>query len=142
MNKRVPLIGLLLGACLVAPVTTQAFDYRSGSSHRAPLTQGSSFHTQKSIKFQRYQDEQGYHLRILSRGYAPESIQVEVSGPYLLVKNQEAHRVENRNERGYSFTSSSSSMNRRFRLPGNADVAGMSRSEEDGVITITLPYRY
>ncbi|MCG8020097.1 MAG: Hsp20 family protein [Candidatus Thiodiazotropha weberae] len=142
MNKRVPLIGLLLTAWLITLVDAQAFDYRSGSSHRAPLTQGSSFHTQKSVKFQRYQDEQGYHLRILSRGYAPESIQVEASGPYLVVKNQEAHRVENRNERGYSFSSSSSSMNRRFRLPGNADVSGMSRSEEDGVIVITVPYRY
>ncbi|MEW8625617.1 MAG: Hsp20/alpha crystallin family protein [Candidatus Thiodiazotropha sp.] len=142
MNKSVPLIGLLVSTWLLAPVETQAFDYRSGSSHRAPLAQGSSFHTQKSVKFQRYQDEQGYHLRILSRGYAPEAIQVQVSGPFLVVKNQEAHRVENRNERGYSFTSSSSSMNRRFRLPGNADVAGMTRSEEDGMIVITLPYRY
>ncbi|MCG8013636.1 MAG: Hsp20 family protein, partial [Candidatus Thiodiazotropha weberae] len=81
-------------------------------------------------------------VRTPGSGYAPESIQVEVSGPYLVVKNQEAHRVENRNERGYSFSSSSSSMNRRFRLPGNADVSGMSRSEEDGVIVITVPYRY
>jgi HSP20 family molecular chaperone IbpA len=142
MNKTVPLIGLLLAAWLIAPVESQAFDYRSGATHRAPSSQGSSFHTQKSLKFRRYQDQQGYHLEILSRGYQPEAIQVQISGPYLVVKNQEAHRVENRNQRGYSFTSSSSSMNRRFRLPGNADLAGMTRSEEDGVIIISLPYRF
>jgi HSP20 family molecular chaperone IbpA len=142
MNKTVPLIGLLLCAGLIAPVDAQAFDYRSGSSHRPPAAQVSSFNIQQSVKFQRYQDERGYHLRILTRGYNPEAILVEASGPYLVVKNQQAHRVENRHERGYSFTSTSSSMNRRFRLPRNADVAGMTRSEEDGVIVITLPYRY
>jgi HSP20 family molecular chaperone IbpA len=132
----------MLAACLIAPVELQAFDYQSGATHRAPTSHGSSFHTQKALKFRRYQDQQGYHLEILSRGYQPESIQVEVSGPYLVVKNQEAHRVENRSQRGYSFTSSSSSMNRRFRLPGNADLAGMTRSEKDGVIIISLPYRF
>ncbi|MET0045829.1 MAG: Hsp20 family protein, partial [Candidatus Thiodiazotropha sp. 6PLUC3] len=73
--------------------------------------------------------------------YSADAIQVKIVGPYLVVENQEAHQIENRHQRGYSFSSTSSSMRRRFRLPADADVAAMARSEEDGVIVITLPYR-
>jgi HSP20 family molecular chaperone IbpA len=139
MNKIVPLFIFWLAL----PIQAQPFSYPGPGApyYRSPMGTGSSFHTQRAVRFQQDQDENGYHLRILIRGYTPEAIQVRVDGPYLVVENREAHRVENRHERGYSFSSSSSSMRRRFRLPRNADGAGMQRAEEDGVIVITLPYR-
>jgi HSP20 family molecular chaperone IbpA len=115
--------------------------YHPGMSSSRAAQAPSSFHVQRGVRFRQDQDDSGYHLRILLQGYSPDAIQVSVDGRSLLVENKEMHRVENRNERGHSFVSSSSSMRRRFRLPWNADVNGMQRSEKEGEIVITLPYR-
>jgi HSP20 family molecular chaperone IbpA len=114
--------------------------YYPGGSYNRGVEAPSSFHVQRRIRFRQDQDDAGYHLRIFLQGYSPEAIQVSVEGRFLLVDNKEAHRVENRNERAYSFVSSSSSLRRRFRLPWDADVSDMQRSENEGEITITLPY--
>jgi HSP20 family molecular chaperone IbpA len=135
-----------IGVFFMALTATQlyaqppGYDYPGGAYNRGVETP-SSFHVQRRIRFRQDQDDVGYHLRIFLQGYTPEAIQVSVEGRFLLVKNKEAHRVENRDERAYSFVSSSSSMRRRFRLPWDADVSGMQRSEKEGEITITLPYR-
>jgi HSP20 family molecular chaperone IbpA len=72
----------------------------------------------------------------------PEAIQVTVQGWSLVVQNRESHRVEQRSDRGsYNFSATSSSMRRRFPLPPDADASAMKRSQEDGVVVITLPYR-
>ncbi|MES9818281.1 MAG: Hsp20/alpha crystallin family protein [Candidatus Thiodiazotropha sp.] len=115
--------------------------YNPGGSYNRGMDAPSSFQVQRGVRFRQDRDDSGYHLRIFLLGYSPEAIQVSVDGRSLLVENIEAHRVENRSERGYSFVSSSSSMRRRFRLPWDADVSGMQRTENEGEITITLPYR-
>ncbi|MET0070292.1 MAG: Hsp20/alpha crystallin family protein [Candidatus Thiodiazotropha sp.] len=115
--------------------------YHQGMSHDRAGQGPSSFQVRRGVRFKQDQDESGYHLRILLQGYSPDSIQVSVDGRSLLVENQEAHRVENRSERSYSFSTSSSSMRRRFRLPWDADVSAMQRTEKEGEIVITLPYR-
>ncbi|MEW8508561.1 MAG: Hsp20/alpha crystallin family protein [Candidatus Thiodiazotropha sp.] len=116
--------------------------YHPGMSSYDRAGQGpTSFNVQRRVSFKQDQDDTGYHLRIRLQGYSPESIQVSVDGRSLLVENQEAHRVENRNERSYSFSSSSSSMRRRFRLPWDADVTALQRTEKEGEIVITLPYK-
>ena len=143
MRKILPLFGVAVVACFTLPVLhAQPPGYPAGGPyHRPPMERTHGFNVQRSVRFRKDQDEHGYHLRIHTRGYTPEAIQVKVEGPFLLVENQEAHRTENRHERGYSFSSSSSSMRRRFRLPRNADAAAMQRTEQDGVVVITLPYR-
>ncbi|MBT2971352.1 MAG: hypothetical protein B6D72_09390 [gamma proteobacterium symbiont of Ctena orbiculata] len=115
--------------------------YHPGMSYDRAGQGPSSFHVERRVRFKQDQDASGYHLRILLQGYSPESIQVSVDGRSLLVENQEAHRVENRSERSYSFSTSSSSMRRRFRLPWDADLTAMQRTEKEGEIVITLPYR-
>ncbi|MEW8428428.1 MAG: Hsp20/alpha crystallin family protein [gamma proteobacterium symbiont of Ctena orbiculata] len=115
--------------------------YHPGMSYDRAGQGPSSFRVQRGVRFQQDQDESGYHLRIRLQGYSPESIQVSVDGRSLLVENREAHRVENRSERSYSFSTSSSSMRRRFRLPWVADLTAMQRTENEGEIVITLPYR-
>ncbi|MES9991673.1 MAG: Hsp20/alpha crystallin family protein [Candidatus Thiodiazotropha sp.] len=115
--------------------------YHPGISHYRTGQGPTSFNVQRRVSFKQDQDDSGYHLRIRLQGYSPEVIQVSVDGRSLLVENKEAHRVENRSERGYSFSSSSSSMRRRFRLPWDADVSAMQRAEQEDEIVITLPYR-
>ncbi len=115
--------------------------YYPGGPYSRSMEGPSSFNVQRRIRFKQDQDSTGYHLRIALQGYSPEAIQVSVDGRSLLVQNKEAHRVENRSDRGYSFSSSSSSMRRRFRLPMDADVNAMQRTEKEGEIVITLPYR-
>jgi HSP20 family molecular chaperone IbpA len=115
--------------------------YNPGGAYSRSAQAPSSLHVQRRVRFRQDQDESGYHLRILLQGYTPEAIQVSVEGRSLVVESKELHRVDNRNERGYSFVSSSSSMRRRFRLPWDADVSGIQRSETEGEIVITLPYR-
>jgi HSP20 family molecular chaperone IbpA len=115
--------------------------YHPGMPYSRGVETPSSIQVQRGVRFRQDQDEAGYHLRILLQGYSPEAIQVGVEGRSLLVQNKEAHRVENRNERGHSFFSTSSSLRRRFRLPWDADVSGMQRTEKESEIVITLPYR-
>ncbi len=99
------------------------------------------FSVQKGMRFERYRDTDGYHLRIYTQGMDPESIQVSVQGRSLVVQNRESHQVEQRSDRGsYQFATSSSSMRRRFPIPPDADAGAMKRSVEEGLLVITLPY--
>jgi HSP20 family molecular chaperone IbpA len=138
--KSVPLISVLClmtlsGLVLAQPpsaVQGREFGYSPTPNH---------FSMQKGLRFERYRDESGYHLRIETRGIDPDAIQVNVQHRSLVVQSQESHRVEQRSDRGsYQFSSSSSNMRRRFPLPPNADVEAMERSVEDGTLVITLPY--
>lgn len=108
---------------------------------RGYATSPNSFSVQQGVRFERGRDQNGYTLRILTQGISPDAIQVNVRGHTLVVENQESHQVEQRSDRGsYHFSSTSSSMRRRFTLPPDADVQAMKRTVEEGVITITLPY--
>ncbi len=99
------------------------------------------FSVQRGVRFERYRDQHGYHIRIHTRGMDPEAIQVSIQGRFLVVQNRESHKVEQRNDRGsYQFAATSSNMRRRFPLPPNADASAMKRSLDDGVVMITLPY--
>ncbi|MEJ2693024.1 MAG: Hsp20/alpha crystallin family protein [Candidatus Thiodiazotropha sp.] len=102
---------------------------------------GNRFFVQRGVHFERYRDRDGYQLRIHTRGMDPEAIQVTVQGRSLVVQNRESHQLERRSGRGgYSFSTTSSSMRRRFPLPPDADAGAMKRSQEEGVVVITLPY--
>lgn len=115
--------------------------YYPGTPYSRGGERPSATQIQRRVRFRQDQDDAGYHLRILLQGYSPDAIQVSVAGRSLLVQNKEAHRVENRNEEGYSFFSTSSSLRRRFSVPWDADLGGMQRTEKENEIVITLPYR-
>ncbi len=107
----------------------------------APSSHSSGFSTQKGMRFLKSRDEEGYILRIEIRGISPEAIQTTLNGRTLSVQSSESQQVERRSDRGgYSFSSVSSNMRRRFHLPPDADIAGMQRSEEDGAVVIRFPY--
>jgi HSP20 family molecular chaperone IbpA len=107
---------------------------------QAPLS--SRFVMRKGMRFERFRDQNGYHLRIHTQGMDPDALQVSVQGRSLVGENRESHQVEHRGDRGsYQFASASSNMRRRFPLPPDADVQAMQRSVEEGSLVITLPYR-
>ena len=140
--KSIALIGLASLCAFGSPTVAQtpgpegyrqSFGHYSSSANRFSLQQG--------VRFERYRDQEGYRLRIHTRGMDPEAIQVSVQGRSLLVQNRQAHQVEQRNDRGgYQFSTTSSNMRRRFPIPPDADARAMKRSLEEGVVVITLPY--
>lgn len=129
------LLSCVCTVSLAQPPGTYGFD--RGAGYPSP----GSFNFQRGVRFERDRDRDGYHLRIHLQGISPDAIQVNVQGRSLVVENRESHQVEQRSDRGsYQFSSASSSMRRRFALPPNADVQALQRSDEEGVVVITLPY--
>jgi HSP20 family molecular chaperone IbpA len=126
----------LTGLALAQP---PGYNPRPGYNH-AP--EAHRFAVQKGVRFERFRDQDGYHLKIHTQGMDPEAIQVSVQGRSLVVENRESHQVQRHSDRGsYQFASASSSMRRRFRLPPDADAQAMQRSAAEDSLTITLPYR-
>ncbi len=133
-------IALLLAVSAQAQSPADYYAVAPGMG-RPPMDRGVGFSQRRGIHFQQSQDDKGYHLIIHTQAYTPDAIEVRVEGPYLVVQNQQSQRLENRSERGYSFTSHATSFKRRFRIPRDADVAAMGRKEGEGNLVITLPYR-
>jgi HSP20 family molecular chaperone IbpA len=141
MNIPVSIGGLVL--LISMSFTLQAQPYSGYPPHGAGVapSHGSSFSTQKGMRFLKSRDEKGYILRIEIRGMSPEAIQTTVNGRTLSVQNRESQQVERRSDRGgYSFSSVSSNMRRRIHLPPDADISGMQRNEEEGAVVIRFPY--
>lgn len=106
-----------------------------------PGPTGDRYSVQKGMRFERHRDQNGYQLRILTRGMDPEAVQVSIQGRSLVVQNRESHQVEQQSDSGsYRFATTSSNMRRRFPLPPDADAAAMKRSVDGDVVVITLPY--
>jgi HSP20 family molecular chaperone IbpA len=144
MRMLIRLTGAVFAVLLAVSVQAQSpADYygMAPGMGRPLMDRGMGFSQRQGIRFQQSQDNKGYHLIIYTQGYTPDAIEVRVEGPYLVVQNQQSQRLENRSERGYSFTSHSTSFKRRFRIPRDADVAAMSREESEDNLVITLPYR-
>lgn len=138
------LVALFSALCLLAvsvPALAQPPGAPTGQAYgHAP--QSSRFSVRQGMRFERYRDQSGYHLRVHTQGMDPEALQVSVQGRALVVENRESHQVEHRSEQGsYQFATTSSNMRRRFPIPPDADAEAMQRSVEEGTLVITLPYR-
>jgi HSP20 family molecular chaperone IbpA len=130
---------MLLSSVLTVSLAQPPGTYGPGMVAGSPSS--GSFNFQRGMRFERDRDQAGYHLRIHLQGISPDAIQVNVQGHSLVVENRESQQIERRSDRGrYQFSSTSSSMRRRFSLPPDADVGALQRSDEEGVIVITLPY--
>jgi HSP20 family molecular chaperone IbpA len=95
----------------------------------------------QAIRIERDRDEHGYLVNVhLDENTQPEAIQVSVRGRHLLIESKRSLQREERDEGHYSYSRSSSSFRRRFLIPSDADAANMQRSDQQGLISITLPY--
>ena len=133
-----------VSAMMLASVCTVTLAHSpgaNGSSMGYHSSVPGAFSIQRGVRFERDRDQRGYRLRIYLRGIAPEAIHVSVRGRALVVENRESHQVKQRNDQNsYRFSSTSSSMRRRFPLPPDADIRALQRTGEKGLIVITLPY--
>ena len=96
------------------------------------------------VRIEKGMDQDGYKLHIYpSKDIDPESIQVRIVGRSIIIESKQSFQQEERSDRGfYSYSRSSSNFRRRFSIPRNADIEHMKRSQNEGVVTITLPYFY
>jgi hypothetical protein len=141
--KVVVIVTSLLG--LVNQTTAQSPEAFSNPIFQPPMPPSSmQYRSYGRIWVEKGMDQDGYKLRIYtSKDIDPASIQVRTVGRSIIIESNQSFQQEERSDRGfYSYSHSSSDFRRRFSIPRNADIGNMNRTENDGVITITLPFLY
>lgn len=95
----------------------------------------------KGLHIEKTRDERGYVLKVHLSGIDPGAIEVQVVSGSLLLRSAQSGVTQQSGDYGRSFFSHSFSMNRRVRLPYDADASRMARSDSAGLIEIVLPVR-
>ncbi|MGD8590615.1 MAG: Hsp20 family protein [Chromatiales bacterium] len=134
---------LLLG--LVSPIYAQPPEAYGNPMFQPPLPPSSmQYRSYGRIWVEKGMDQDGYKLQIYtSNDIDPASIQVRIVGHTIIIESKQSYQQEERSDRGfYSYSRSSSNFRRRFSIPRDADIENMKRTENNGVITITLPFLY
>lgn len=100
------------------------------------------------LQISRYATEDAYIVDIQLNGMKPEDVQVSARGSWIRVSRNQS-RQETREDsfeqgRGYSrsYSFSSGSASRRFNVPRDADLEGLTREEKEGVLRILIPRRH
>lgn len=102
----------------------------------------SSLNVRKGVHLEKDMDEQGYVLRIHLSGMSPEAIESRVVRGALLLRSSQSSMSRNRSDYGERTFSHSFSINKRIRLPYNADISRMERNDSAGLIEIRFPRRH
>ncbi|TNF93211.1 MAG: Hsp20 family protein [Gammaproteobacteria bacterium] len=108
----------------------------------------SSFSRDYGLQYEKDQTEDSYILKIHLNNMSPSDIEIFPAGHGIRIRNAMSFRQENRNDRGgYSYVRSSSSFSKYIRLPRDADIDRMQKTDSEGLIVITIPkteryYRY
>jgi hypothetical protein len=134
---------LLLG--LVSPIYAQPPEAYGNPMFQPPLPPSSmQYRSYGRIWVEKGMDQDGYKLQVYtSNDIDPASIQVRIVGHTIIIESKQSYQQEERSDRGfYSYSRSSSNFRRRFSIPRDADIENMKRTENNGVITITLPFLY
>lgn len=106
---------------------------RAGFDHRSGYV---------SLSIRREMRDNAYILKIYPGTQSTESIQIIPRNRQLSISSRSASAsVHQPNRGGYSSTRQWSQVSRRIRLPRDADMNGLVRSNEQGVIIITIPRR-
>lgn len=122
-----------------APPAAGPESYQRGFGHRGSMGQSGG------LRIDRRATDDAYLLDIQISGIKPTEIEVRVQGPWVLVsRNSSAQSNEEEtmgDGRGYrrSFSYSSGSMSRRFKLPPDADGAALQRQDAEDAIHISIP---
>ena len=141
--KAVVIVTPLLG--LANQTTAQPPEAYSNPIFQPPLPPSSmQYRSYGRIWVEKGMDKDGYKLQIYtSNDIDPASIQVRIAGRAIIIESNQSFQQEERSDRGfYSYSHSSSNFRRRFSIPRDADIENMNRTENNGVITITLPFLY
>ena len=95
----------------------------------------------KGIRVEKDMDEGDYILRIHLSGMSPEAIEMKIMRSSLLLRTSQANMSRDRNEYGERSFSHSFSLNKRIRLPYDADGSKMERIDGPDLIEIRIPRR-
>lgn len=84
-------------------------------------------------------DDNAYHIAMELPGVEEDDIELSVQRGVVTVKGEKRTQRENKGETWYFSERQYGAFSRSFRLPGDADEAGVSADLKDGVLTITVP---
>jgi len=71
-------------------------------------------------------------------GVSAQDLELTVEGSTLLMKAERKHTHENKTDKYHSLERSYGKVQRRFKLPKNADLANASTRFKDGVLTVSV----
>ena len=94
---------------------------------------------QGSLRIEKGLDETGYTLIIHTGERSPEGIEVIPRGNSLVIGSQSIEMQRKKDRGGYSYSRQWGSSSRNIRLPRDADINGMVRTDGEGVINISIP---
>lgn len=83
--------------------------------------------------------ENGYHIAVELPGVADEDIDLSVHDGVLTLKGEKRTSREEEGESWFFSERQYGAFSRSFRLPPDADEAGVQADLKDGVLTITVP---
>ncbi len=116
-----------------------------GSFGGYPGPRGSSFGPANGMHISRATSPDAYELTIELTGASPQDIQVRAQGQSILISRESSTEQVQKdsfdNGRGYtrSFSYSSGTSSRRLRVPPDADLSAMSRTDAESSIHIRIP---
>ena len=98
-------------------------------------------HVGGALRVQTTMTRDGYYARVYVRGIRPEDIRVYPRHGYLIIEAGEGERSGTARTGAWSESHWQMHLRRQLRLPYDADVSGMTRRTENGIIDIFLPFR-
>ncbi len=84
-------------------------------------------------------DDKAYRIAVELPGVEEKDVELSVHNGIVTVKGEKKTEREEKGETWYFSERQYGSFQRSFRLPGDADEAGVSADLKDGVLTITVP---
>ena len=138
-------IGLLLGG--VMPAAAQQHPAAPGADvYRAPESPGvmprgyPDNRFSYRIRVQRRATPEAYYVVVDTGDRGADAVQMMVQGTGLLISANRSLQNQQRGDRGgYRFSRFSSSFNQLIRFPRDADMSRMQRTQQGGIITLTIP---
>lgn len=85
------------------------------------------------------QDEKGYKIAMELPGVSEDDVHLTVEGGVVRLSGEKKTSREEKGETWYFSERQFGSFSRSFRLPEDADEAGVTAAMKDGVLTVTVP---
>ncbi len=85
------------------------------------------------------ESDSDFHIHVDLPGVQPEDLDVSVVDKYLVLKAERKHVHENKSDKVHSMERSYGTVQRKIRIPQNADVDQASVKLRNGVLSISVP---
>ena len=85
------------------------------------------------------ESEKDFHVHVNLPGVNPEDLEVTIQDKYLCLKAERKYVHEENTDKVHSMERSFGTVQRKIRIPANADVDQFSTLMKNGVLTVTMP---